>query len=255
MPRAFRVLGWTCVLAVVTTAGCNAVPSKGERVAPKVSQSSEQVPGHLQFLRDLVQAVPPAATSYRHTRPEVRLDINGTSVCHADCSSLLNEVLQQTLQLDESAIASWFGRDRPRAREYFDTISSERGFRRISLVTQVDIGDVIAIRYESGAANTGHVMVVDAPPRLSERSSPSVPGVRAWEVDVIDASASGHGPGDSRSTAAGAFHRGLGRGTIRLFCDESGAIFGHTFTMSATAPFRSVDQRPVVVGRLTFSPI
>lgn len=256
MPRAFRVIFWMGVLAAATTgAGCGTVSVRSESVATELSPHLERAPTHVQFLRDLVQSVPPGATSYRHTRPEVRLDSNGKSVCHADCSSLLNEVFQQTLSLDEPAIRAWLGRDRPRAREYFETISSEHGFRRITLVTEIKIGDVIAIRYESGAANTGHVMVVNAPPRVSERSLPIVSGARAWEVDVIDSSASGHGPGDSRTTADGGFRRGLGRGTIRLFCGESGEVLGHTFTMSSAAPFRPVAQRPIVVGRLTSPPV
>ena len=255
MPRAVRVILWVGVLAAATTgAGCGTVPARSESVDAEMSPHSEHVPAQVQFLRDLVQSVPPGATSYRHTRPEVRLDNNGQSVCHADCSSLLNEVFQQTLGLDEPAIIAWLGRDRPRAREYFETISSERGFRSISIVTDIQIGDVIAIRYESGAANTGHVMVVNALPRVSERSLPVVSGARAWEVDVIDSSASGHGPGDSRATLEGGFRRGLGSGTFRLFCSPSGTILGHTFTMSAAAPFRSAEQRPIVVGRLTLSP-
>ena len=252
MPRWIRIAQLIGVLGVaLSVPACStSAVSSGTPLASPVAHD-DSVPAHVQFLRELERSVARDTTSYRHARADVQLHRDGTSVCHADCSSLLNEVFTQSLGIEEASVGAWLGRGRPRARDYFDTIVAARGFQRITSIGEVRVGDIIAIRYEAGASNTGHVMVVNATPRLSEATRPMTPNAKAWEVDVIDCSASGHGPGDSRVAPDGSFHPGIGRGTVRLFCDASGAFIGHTFTMSAVSPIRSAEQRPIAVGRVT----
>lgn len=208
-------------------------------------------PAHVETLRDLERDTPLESIEYRHRPTTVVIpdEPGEQGVVRADCSGLLNEVLKHTETLDDAALSAWFGRPRPVARSYAEAIRDERGFTRIARLSDAAIGDIIAIMYEEDASNTGHVMVIDAKPgRL--RSTGVDGAAYEWRCEVIDSSATGHGEGDSRFQNGKRIRAGLGRGFFRIFTDAHGVPVAHAFTVSANAKVRSVNDRPLYIGRI-----
>lgn len=207
----------------------------------------DPVPRHLELVRSLERDVPAERTTYQHSPTEVVW--TGRAACYADCSGLVNEAMKRSLSLDGAGLSAWLKRDRPLAVDYFRAISEGRGFERVESLGDVRPGDVIAIRYERGSGNSGHVMIVDREPRPVPGRPPTVPGTTQWLVAVIDCSSTGHGPGDTRWNDHAKVRTGLGRGDLRVYLDGSGAIAGHTFTTEESAPFREQGARPLAIGR------
>ncbi len=190
-------------------------------------------------------------TSYRHTDQVVEWteDGHGTRV-HADCSGLVNAVLKRVCEIDGPKLAMWLGRVRPLARDYHDTIVAERGFTRVKSVTSIRPMDLIAIKFEAGAKDTGHVMFADSGAFKREASAPIVEGTTQWEVQVIDSAASPHGVRDTRYKEGGPSRAGVGRGSVRLYADDDGTIVGYTWSTGRGSVYRSIKDRPLAVGRL-----
>lgn len=210
------------------------------------------VPRHLELARDLVRDVPPETTTYQHSPTVVEWAHDGRpATCRADCSGFLNEVFKSSLAIDGPGLSTWLNRDRPLALDYFRAISAERGFIKIDRIADAAPGDLIAIKYEPGAGNSGHVMLVDAPAREVAGAPPLVAGTTQWRVRVIDCSSTGHGPGDTRYEGGRKVRTGLGAGEFRLYVDGAGVTTGHTFTTASDSPFRAQNDRPVVIGRPT----
>src|SRR5262249_45760742 len=157
----------------------------------------KQEPAHLKAARQLVEEVKPEDTSYRH-KDEV-VTWKGTagaekSQSHTDCSGLLNAVLKHAYGYKDRQLARWLGARRPRAKDSHDVTVRSRGFTRVKELKQALPGDVLAVKSPPGEGNTGHIMLVSAPPRPRKASKPLVDGTEQWEVEVIDSSRSGHGP-------------------------------------------------------------
>jgi hypothetical protein len=103
-------------------------------------------------------------------------------------------------------------RRRPQAKTYVALLSSmapgeARGpWTRLHLVSELLPGDIIAWRKSplQKSKNTGHVMIVEGPPRQRDPSE--------WVVPIIDSSG-GHRGADPRHHPDAT---GLGRGTVVL---------------------------------------
>jgi hypothetical protein len=146
-------------------------------------------------------------------------------------------------------------RGRPQAKDYYDLISGEEGFKRIESVAEVLPGDIIAVKYLPGhvmlgSENTGHLMLVDARP-VSRKSDtrPIVDGTKQWEVTVIDSSKSPHGKNDTRYGEDGSKRDGVGRGVFRLYSNAQGKPVGFSWSIEGSSNFYDASKRPIVVGR------
>jgi hypothetical protein len=132
-------------------------------------------------------------------------------------------------------------------------IESQRGFQRVRTITAVRPGDLIAIAFPPGSGATGHVMIADSDPARRAGSAPMVPGLRQYELAVMDSSHSGHGFDDTRMRA-GAHQTGVGRGTLRLYVMPGGTIGGYSWSTRAVSHFFPIGERPLVVGRFNTAP-
>ncbi len=239
--NSLRGLAITTVLMVVAGQGI----ARPEAAEPK----------HLRDARVLLQSLTPDATSYRHKSGEVRWPgENGPPVCHTDCSGFLDALLKHSYGYDHKRFETLFGSGHPTAIRYHDAIAGERGFQRIAHVGDIRPGDILAVKYPAGSSNTGHVMLVAAPPRRMKPGQPLMDGTEQWEVAVIDSSHSGHGATDTRHLANGKYREGLGRGALRVYTTPSGAVAGHTWSTSAKSEYIVQGTRHLEIGRLQPGP-
>lgn len=251
-----RLIILCSVVSLLTACAADTVH---QRPGP-AGQQPQSTPRHLVLLRSLESQAQPSATTYQHSPTQVDWppNIDGTPAiaCYADCSGLLNELFKSSLAMTDEDLSKWLGAKRPLASAYYNAITTQSGFERITHVQAVTPGDIIAIRYERGAGNSGHVMVVDALPFPAPQNEgpPSPLGATAWDIPVIDCSSTGHGPGDTRWSGAKRIRTGLGRGVFRLYTDSSGVPVAHAFTIEPAAPVRPMSLRPVAIGRLTPEP-
>ncbi len=225
--------------------------------------SAPDQPRHLTLTRELVREVAPSDTRYQHSPTVVRWATDKEPAeCRADCSGLMNEVFKRTWSLSDADLAEWLGSSRPLARSYFRAIDKQRGFERIESPGSARPGDVIAIRYESGAGNSGHVAIIDDYPETEAGLMPTgllsanLQGqpLWVWRVKLIDASSTGHGPGDTRYEGSRRVRNGLGVGIVRLAADESGRVVAHSLSTSTTSAWHPVTERPVIIGRVIGPP-
>lgn len=208
---------------------------------------------HLMNLRNLLETVAPEDSSYRHHDSVVLWkgqDGAEKAVSHADCSSLLNKLLEYTYGISPAQLKAWLGgRVRPHARNYYQAILNQNRFQRIRFIQQILPGDIIAMRYLHGhgdkARDTGHVMVINGLPRQIKSN---LEYYQRWSVAVIDSSG-GHGKKDTRFRN-GESHSGLGEGDFSLYSKSDGTIVGYSWTTSDSSKFYDDTARPLVVGRL-----
>jgi hypothetical protein len=205
-------------------------------------------PKHLDEAVKLLQSLQPDQTSYRHK--ETKVTWGSPSECHTDCSGFMDSLIRHTYpKYDAEVFKKWFGKSRPLADSYYDTILAQKGFMRIAKIGDIRPGDIIAIKYPAGSDNTGHVMLISGMPRSHAISAPTVAGTLQWEVPVIDSSMSGHGKADTRRKADGTFRNGLGTGSLRLYT-KMGTVVGYAWSALAASEYHDGKTRPLAIGRL-----
>lgn len=167
------------------------------------------------------------------------------------CSSFMTLLLEHTYGWDDHEVKTWLGSTDPDAAPYHNAIVLENGFSRLRQISDIRPGDVIAIKYNDGSADTGHVMLVDAVPEARAASDPIIPDTTQYAVTVIDSSASGHGPTDTRYRSPGHYTGGIGRGVFRLYANSDGKIVGYAWSLLPKSEYYTRPARALVMGRLT----
>ncbi|HVT13412.1 MAG TPA: hypothetical protein VHE55_14190 [Fimbriimonadaceae bacterium] len=207
----------------------------------------QAVPPHLTEARRLVEAVRAEETSYRHNDSVVIWPGEGKPAeCRTDCSGLWDALIPRAYPpVTTERLQAWLGKKRPRAEDYFAVMKDQTGFRLRKKIADIQPGDFIAIKYEAGADNTGHTMIVDAAPGPIAATAPLVEKTSQYSVLVIDVTSTPHGPTDSRGKGTG-----LGRGTIRLYANPDGTLAGHAWSLSPKSKFRPMSLRPIQVGEI-----
>jgi cell wall-associated NlpC family hydrolase len=174
-------------------------------------------------------------TSYRHA---TTVD-EEAGAYHVDCSGFVDYLLARAAPAALAALPRSPPRHpRPRAADFVAAVSAGAPpWRRLGRVADLEPGDVVAwLRPEdSPSKNTGHVMIVDGPPR------PRAAG--EWAVPIIDSTGLRHGASDSRARES----TGVGRGTIVLVVDAAGAPVAFRWSQASTARARATT---VVLGRI-----
>ena len=228
--------------------------------------------------------------NYQHGKPNVTWKgINGAAdyVSQTDCSGFMSKLLQHSYgdYFTEERFKQWMEkkRSRPLAEDFHYAIITEKDFIQIEKITQVQPGDIIAIKYIPDSDpktkdNTGHVMLVLEPPKKRDSTKPMVKKTLQWEVKVIDQSCSGHGKYDSRRKPDSSdnsqpdgdgladneqnnpcepnkrFNDGLGKGTIRIYTNEDNDnILGYTWSTFKESHYYCPDEKDLVIGRLNFN--
>ena len=204
--------------------------------------------------QELLTQVAPENTSYKHKEPVVRwsTDPANPAWCHTDCSGLIIALLEHNdPQFDGDAFKRWLNARRPTARRFYDAIAEGKGFQRIEKISDVQPGDIIAMKYQPGGENTGHTMLVAGAPHQIAAVEPLSEGTTQWLVTIIDETGSGHGPNDTRRLEGGKFRSGLGQGEFRLYAHPDGTLAGYAWSAHPRSQFYGADgDRVVAVGRL-----
>ena len=210
-------------------------------------------PQHLKDALILLSGLRPKNNKYQHEPTLVSWkEIVGASdyISKADCSGFLNRLLSHSYGWTPEFFQQWMDTQRPLAENYYNSIINQNRFRQIIKLVQIQPGDIIAIKYPEGEDNTGHVLLVAESSTERLKSKPVVPKTRQWSIKVIDQSRSGHGKTDTRRQSDGSFHGGLGQGELRLYSNQAQEIVGYTWSTLADSQYYSLDQRPLVIGRL-----
>ena len=181
----------------------------------------------------------------RHTHYQHKEGIDvATGTYDCDCSGFVSFVLQQVAPEYFQIIPKESGWEIPRAfkyEEFFSSLSSraEKGWRAVPNLSQVHRGDIVAwslpnhLRKEE---DTGHVFVVAAAPTKLQA------GLLA--VRACDSSTVRHYY-DSRAQGDGAFHTGVGTGTIHFKVDGAGKPLSFQF-----GPGDRFHRVPIATGRV-----
>jgi hypothetical protein len=183
-------------------------------------------------------------------------DNNWGSPCSIDWTAhtaLTNGACLYTLSLQQddptitsSDIRSWWGMYSPGSPNYYDAIASGNHFTEIVNVTDIQEGDLLAVKYQTSATSpfTGYIMLVEFAPVLEVGSS------SRYVVGIIDSTQSPHGSTDSRwhADAGGVNDRGVGSGDIYLDAGSSGEIIGHAWSTGAGS-YYGQSVRAIKAGR------
>ncbi len=204
---------------------------------------------HLVTAQTLVSNLLISKKNVYGSSPSTILWNGASSEARTVCSTFMSLLLKHTYSYTDSYFSSWFGSTSPCAALYHDTINLQKGFQKITNVTQIQAGDVFAIKYFDGAANTGHVMLAAGAPHLRTATSPLVSGSTQYDIEVIDSSQSYHGKSDTRYTSGQP--GGIGKGVFRIYTDANGAIVGYTWSLESNSIFYSPAARDLVAGRLS----
>ena len=217
------------------------------------SSGGPSLPPHVVWAELAVDTIDPDENEYANTPSFIEWagDNGATQTKNRSvCATFLTMLLTRSYNLTDPELSAWMGSTSPNAGLYHDAILAENGFQTIVIAPEIEIGDILAIKYPDGSASTGHVMVVTSPPVERAPTAPLVPGTTQYEVSIIDSSSSPHGPADTRELGGGAFDTGVGEGTFRLYADAAGNIVGHTWSTEATSTYYNQNERSLTVGRL-----
>lgn len=216
-----------------------------------LAQTTPEVP-YLQTARQLVRDLQQDARVNEYaSHPTFLRWGHPTREARTVCATFVIHLLEHTYGWKSDDIHRWLGANGADASDWWEAIVKENGFRRFQQIEEVHPGDLIAIKYNDGSKDTGHIMVVDQTPQHIPTTSPVERRMEPYRVEVIDSSASGHGPNDTRHKADGGFTGGIGRGTIRLYANREGHIVGYAWSESSKSKFYRSPARNLVVGRLT----
>jgi hypothetical protein len=219
-------------------------------------QDDSAVPLHLSQARQLVTSLNGASENV-YGDGKRHIDWTSTpAAARTVCASFVTLLLQHTYGMNASDFKSWMNTTNPEAADYHDAIVARNGFKRVLHITALRPGDIIAIKYtdhhlsSNGVEDTGHIMIVDDAPVQIDNKRPIVTGTQQYTVSVIDSSASGHGPMDSRASSDGKLMGGIGRGILRLYANTDDRIVGYTWSDLSKSPYFCGPNRDIVAGRL-----
>ncbi|MBP2329577.1 hypothetical protein JOF56_009962 [Kibdelosporangium banguiense] len=197
-------------------------------------------------------------TEVRWGRPERSTTYKNVS----QCASFVTKTLTHTYSWAKPIFFKEnFGKYSPRARDYYDAIADNDNsvphFTRINKITDLQPGDLIAIKYPESKKPTGHVMLVR---RVKGRygMGEALDGRRPYVVEIIDTTKNAHGSAGPSGDGAYPDTRingstketGAGYGHMLFYADENGTFAGYQWSVSSHRIVR-VDDRPVVAARIT----
>jgi hypothetical protein len=216
---------------------------------------------HLDWAELLVKDIQPQNNQYGSRPSYIRWKgIDGAKVAQnrTVCSSFITRLLQKTYGYKLSYFDNWLGSRTPNAAQYYDAIASQNRFQKIPLVSNIQPGDLVAIKYlklshseDEENRSSGHIMLVEDFPKIHPSSNPKIDETQQYELIVIDSSKSGHGKYDTRRQPDGSWGKGgVGKGIMRLYTDKSGRIAGYTWSTFSNSQYYSQSQNHLVIGRL-----
>ncbi len=163
-------------------------------------------------------------SSYSHV---TQVD-EGAGVFVFDCSGFVNYALARVVPEAFTALARATA-PRPVAKSYVTFVSAlatpTKSWRAVARARDLVPGDIVAWLKPAAveSTNTGHMMIVADSVRV---------GGSEVIVPIIDATESGHGKQDVRTSTKAT---GLGRGTTVLLVDPAGAPTGYRWSTDAVS--------------------
>jgi len=216
------------------------------------ADTSAAIPPHLAIAREVVGNIRPADNQYRLGGEVVTFPgdfLSNKYAMSADCSGFLLAIFQRAgygTRARMPFLVATPNRRRPRAEDFVLSIEQEQGFKRVTRVTDIKPGDLLAhamldIADQRQTGTTGHVFLIDTEAKKIEARRPVVPGTQQYEVSIIDSN--GELVGDDDTRRAAGLEAGLGRGTIRLYADADDQLVGWARTFKNSSRFFSYDPR------------
>lgn len=189
-----------------------------------------------------------AQTTYRHSTGPIfwgPYDKQPGYICISDCSGFINALLRRSYNLK----TGWMGRERPYSSTYYNQIvNGENGFQNIKNINDANTGDFIVFRIPPGQSrDTGHIMLINSPPKLMMNNQPIIANTLQWQVEIIDLTGTPHGHLDTRYANR---KSGLGIGHFRIYTDTNGILQGYSWGPDNNSKYIDMSDRPVVIGRL-----
>ncbi|MDR6197108.1 hypothetical protein [Siphonobacter sp. SORGH_AS_0500] len=211
---------------------------------------------HLKMAQELLTHITASNTTYKHGTPDVGWQTSVATIYHAyaDCSGFLNALFEHAYGVNDAYLNSWLGQKRPQAVSYYEAIKAANRFQPIRKVTDVQPGDIIAIKYldpTNHGDNTGHCMLVTSRPTLLSPVTKLIAHTTQYALAVIDSSENPHGPTDTRNTSTTTYYQGLGQGTFRLYADSLGILSGYSWSTQPPLADFNPQYNPIVIGRQT----
>lgn len=174
-----------------------------------------------------------ASSRYQHRRQPATTDPTGTF--DTDCSGFVDYLLARVAPEALRGVPVDAGHSHPLAHDFAELPAPSglpAGWQQVSRVADLRPGDLISWTepLDVNTDDTGHVMVVAAAPTAAA-------GPDHVDVAVIDATASPHGPtdsrqGDPRNQPDARTHKpsGVGDGTITVLTDPDGRPTGYRWS-------------------------
>ena len=212
--------------------------------------ASAPVPKHLTDAQTLIANILPANNVYMHKDCFIKWKGEDGATRYenrSDCSDFLALLVEHSYGVTTDQLRQWTGERRPYAGHWHDAVVAGRGFEQIKKLSDAKPGDVLAVKFPPHMPDSGHIMLLAETPTQITAREPIEPGTQQWSVPIIDSTKIPHGPDDTRESTGST---GVGRGTIRIYTDSTGAVAGYAWSTGTKAKFESEDQRNLVIGRL-----
>ena len=137
--------------------------------------SDDSLPAHLQQALLIAHQIDQSHNEYAHKECFIKWKGENGATEYAnrtDCSDFLDLLLEHTYHFTDQQMKGWTGHERPLATTWYQTITASNGFEIISQVPAIRPGDVLAVKFPPGEADTGHIMIAAGNPAASFPNSP-----------------------------------------------------------------------------------
>ncbi|MDD0816409.1 hypothetical protein PSQ39_17350 [Curvibacter sp. HBC28] len=231
------------------------------------------VPKHLQLAREFVANTKQENNEYSNTQVMVRMpgEKGATDyIVHTDCTGFVESMLRRTKSGVLEQMQSKKFTTRHSIYDYHPSIEKGEAFERITKVTDLKPGDVVAWLYVNTKGHTaaGHILFVDEAPVKVKSRLPFAWNSTQYEVRIIDTSQEAKSRDDTRyvsdaglrdeneargkenGTIASPNFKGVGRGTIRFYADDTtGEIKGVAYNIDNAKFHAQGTDWNIVMGR------
>lgn len=235
--------------------------------------AQESAPKHLQLARDFVANTKQENNEYSNTQVLVRMpgEKGATDyIVHTDCTGFVESMLRRTKSGVLEQMQSMKFKTRHSIYDYHPSIDKGEAFDRITKVTDLKPGDVVAWLYVNTKGHTaaGHILFVDEAPVKVKSRLPYAWNSTQYEVRIIDTSQEAKSRDDTRfvsdaglreeneahgkenGTIASPNFKGVGRGTIRFYGDDTtGEIKGVAYNIDNAKFHAQGTDWNIVMGR------
>jgi len=231
------------------------------------------VPKYLQLARDFVTNTRQENNEYSNAQAFVRMPgEKGAAdyIVHTDCTGFVESMLRRTRSGVLEQMQSMKFKTRHSIYDYHPSIEKGEAFERITKVTDLKPGDVVAWLYVNMKGHTlaGHILFIDETPVKVTSRWPFAWSSTQYDVRIIDTSQEAKSRDDTRfvadselreeneargkggGTKASPNFKGVGRGTIRFYADDTtGEIRGIAYNIDNAKFHAQGPDWNIVMGR------